>query len=166
MSASDHELKRLASAVCAVVTVSDTRTPETDKGGPLIVDRLKAAGHQLLGYEIIPDDPARIRAHVEALCAGTCDVVILTGGTGIAPRDRTYEAISPLLEKRLDGFAELFRLLSFEEIGPSAMLSRALAGTRGKTLLFSLPGSPNAVQLAMDRLILPVLPHAVALLRT
>jgi molybdenum cofactor biosynthesis protein B len=153
-------------AACGVVTVSDTRTRETDKGGTLIVERLKSAGHNIVGYEIVPDDPDLIRRHVEGLCARGCDAVVLTGGTGIAPRDNTYEALLPLIEKKLDGFPELFRMLSFEEIGPLAMLSRALAGTRGKTILFSLPGSPKAVQLAMDRLILPVLPHAVAILRT
>ena len=166
MSTSEHETKQALSAVCAVVTISDTRTRETDKGGPLIVDRLRTAGHTINNYEILPDNPTRIARHVTELCDSGCDAVLLTGGTGIAPRDSTYEALLPLIDKRLDGFAELFRMLSFEEIGPSAMLSRALAGTRGKTLIFSLPGSPNAVQLAIDRLILPVLPHAVALLRT
>ena len=166
MSAADHHANQACSVTCAVVTVSDTRTRETDKGGSLIVDRLTTSGHQVVGYEIVPDDPVIIRQHIENLCAKGCDAIILTGGTGIAQRDTTYEAILPLIEKKLDGFAELFRMLSFEEIGPLAMLSRAVAGTRGKTLIFSLPGSPNAVQLAMDRLILPVLPHAVGLLRT
>jgi molybdenum cofactor biosynthesis protein B len=149
-----------------VVTVSDTRTLETDTGGTLIVERLKSAGHNIMGYEILPDDPVRIRRHVEGLCAKGCDAILLTGGTGIAARDTTYDAIFPLIEKRLDGFAELFRMLSFEEVGPTAMLSRAIAGTRGKTLIFSLPGAPKAVRLAMERLILPVLPHAVGILRT
>ncbi len=166
MPTSGHESNQVQSVVCAVVTISDTRTRETDKGGPLIVQRLKAAGHSISGYEILPDDSATITTRVQGLCLSGCDAVVLTGGTGIAPRDATYEALIPLIEKRLDGFAELFRMLSFEEIGPLAMLSRALAGTRGNTLIFSLPGSPHAVQLAMDRLILPVLPHAVALLQT
>lgn len=166
MNDSAHESKRQISVSCAVVTVSDTRTPATDKGGPLIVERLQSAGHRILDQKIISDDSTAIRAHVQELCGLTCEVVILTGGTGIAPRDVTYEAVLPLIEKRLDGFAELFRMLSFEEIGPSAMLSRPLAGTCGKTLIFSLPGSPKAVQLAMDRLILPLLPHAVGLLKS
>ena len=166
MSTSGHDSKRVISAVCAVVTVSDTRTRETDKGGPLIVERLKSAGHNVVGYEIIPDDPVQIRQQVDALCARGCEAIVLTGGTGIAARDTTYEALLPLIEKRLDGFAELFRRLSFDEIGPKAILSRALAGTCGHTLIFSLPGSPKAVELAMDRLILPVLPHGVAILRT
>jgi molybdenum cofactor biosynthesis protein B len=150
---------------CAVVTVSDTRTRETDRGGPLVIDRLIAARHAIAAYDIIPDDGPAIRSHVEALLARPCDAVILTGGTGIAPRDVTLEAVEPLLEKRLDGFGELFRMLSFEQIGPAAMLSRARAGTCGPCVVFVLPGSPKAVELAMDRLILPVLPHAAALLR-
>lgn len=164
MPTSGHDSNRVDAVVCAVVTVSDTRTRETDKGGPLVIERLQEAGHHVSGYEIVPDDPFRIRAHVESLCAKSVDAIVLTGGTGIAARDNTYEAILPLIEKRLDGFAELFRMLSFEEIGPAAILSRALAGTRGKAIIFSLPGSPGAVQLAMDRLILPVLSHAVGLL--
>ena len=166
MADPSHDLNKIATASCAVLTISDTRTPETDRGGTAIVARLKAAGHRVLSHEIVPDDPVLIRKRLEVLCAQECDVVLLTGGTGIAPRDTTFEAISPLMEKRLDGFAELFRSLSFQDIGPAAMLSRALAGTRGKTIIFSLPGSPKAVELAMERLILPVLPHAVALLRT
>jgi molybdenum cofactor biosynthesis protein B len=166
MNDSAHELKRQSSVTCAVVTVSDTRTRETDKGGSLIVERLQTAGHRILSYEIIPDDSALIRSHVLSHCGPKCDAIILTGGTGIAPRDVTCEALLPLIEKRLEGFAELFRMLSFEEIGPSAMLSRTLAGTCGKTLIFSLPGSPKAVELAMDRLILPVLPHATSLLQS
>lgn len=149
-----------------MITVSDTRTADNDKSGALIVERLESAGHRIASREIVRDEPAAIRLCVERMCELGCDVVVLNGGTGIAPRDTTYEAILPLLEKRLDGFAELFRILSFEEIGPSALLSRALAGTCGKTLLFSLPGSPKGVQLAMDRLILPVLPHAIGLLKS
>lgn len=132
----------------------------------MIVALLESAGHRIVGRQIIPDDSKRIRSHVLSLCVPQCDVIILTGGTGIAPRDVTYEAIEPVIEKRLDGFAELFRSLSFEEIGPAAMLSRALAGTCGKTLIISLPGSPKAVQLAMDRLILPVLSHAARQLKS
>jgi len=166
MPATDHHEKKVVSVTCAVVTVSDTRTRETDKGGTLVIERLAAAGHSISGYEILPDSSDLILRHVQEWCAKGCDSIILTGGTGFAPRDTTYEALEPLLEKRLDGFAELFRMLSFGEVGPAAMLSRALAGTREKTVIFSLPGSPNAVQLAMDRLILPVLPHVVGLLRT
>jgi len=166
MSEKSHESKRVASAACAVVTISDTRTPETDQGGLLVVEQLQSGGHRVIAHDIIPDDIDRIRQQVDSLCAQNYDVIVLTGGTGIAPRDHTYEALFPLLEKRLDGFAELFRMLSFEEIGPAAMLSRALGGIRGKALIFSLPGSPKGVRLAMERLILPVLPHAVGLLRT
>lgn len=166
MSTHDHASQPRTALRCAVVTVSDTRTAESDLGGPLIIGRLKAAGHTLGRYEIVPDDLPAIRSHLEALCLDELDAIVLTGGTGIAPRDVTYEAILPLLEKRLDGFGELFRLFSFEQIGPAAMLSRALAGIRGKTLVFALPGSPKAVELAMDRLIIPILPHAAGLLRT
>ena len=166
MSEPRHESNRIESLTCAVVTISDTRTPETDQGGRLIVEQLQSGGHCVVAYDIVPDDIDRIRQQVEKLCATNCDVIVLTGGTGIAQRDSTYEALFPLLEKRLDGFAELFRSLSFAEIGPAAMLSRALAGTRGQMLVFSLPGSPKAVRLAMEQLVLPVLPHAVGLLRT
>jgi len=166
MAEMSHESKRVVSAACAVVTISDTRTPVTDRGGPLVVEQLQSSGHRVIVHEIVPDDIDRIGQLVEKLCAMNCDVIVLTGGTGIAPRDHAYETLFPMLEKRLDGFAELFRSLSFAEIGAAAMLSRALAGTRGKSIIFSLPGSPNAVRLGMERLILPVLPHAVALLRT
>jgi molybdenum cofactor biosynthesis protein B len=127
---------------------------------------LTNAGHKVAAHDILPDDLLEIRRHVEALCSKGLDAIITTGGTGIAARDQTPEALLPLLEKRLDGFAELFRWLSVQEVGPVATLSRAFAGTWAKTIIFSLPGSPKAVRLAMEKLILPILPHAVALLRT
>jgi molybdenum cofactor biosynthesis protein B len=164
MPTPEHASKRATSVACAVVTVSDTRTKETDASGKVIIERLEGADHRIVRYEILPDDPARIHAHVESLCGSACQVVLITGGTGLAPRDTTYEAIASLLEKRLDGFGELFRMLSFEEIGAAAMLSRAVAGVRGQTAIFSMPGSTGAVRLAMDRLILPVLGHIVSLL--
>jgi len=164
MSTPEHLSKQATTVVCAVVTVSDTRTKETDASGKLIVERLEGAGHRVVGYELLPDAPGRIRAHVEALCTGDCRAVLITGGTGPARRDTTYEAISDLLEKRLDGFGELFRVLSFDEIGAAAMLSRAVAGVRGQTVIFSMPGSTGAVRLAMDKLILPQLGHIVSLL--
>lgn len=166
MSHAGHDQKQMPPIHCAVITVSDTRTDQTDKGGPLIADLLAAAGHRVLERRIIPDDAGHIRACIDEFAGRKIEAIILTGGTGIAPRDVTYEAVLPLLDKRLEGFAELFRLLSFEQVGPRAMLSRALAGTRGSLLIFSLPGAPDAVRLAMERLILPVLPHAAALLRT
>lgn len=166
MTASEHASRQVNSLGCAVVTISDTRTVETDRGGPIVIDRLKRAGHAIAAHDIVRDDLSTIRSHVETLCANDLGVIVLTGGTGIAPRDTTCEAILPLLEKQLDGFGELFRMLSFEQIGPIAMLSRALGGTRGRTLIFALPGSLKAVELGMDRIIIPILPHAASLLRT
>ncbi|MGP1373049.1 MAG: MogA/MoaB family molybdenum cofactor biosynthesis protein [Almyronema sp.] len=151
---------------CAVLTVSDTRTPETDRSGQLIQTSLAAAGHQVGAYQILADEPAQIQ---QCLMRWTqrpdLDAVILTGGTGIAPRDTTYDAIAALLEKTIPGFGELFRLLSYEEIGSRAMASRAIAGVYRAKLIFSLPGSSNAVKLAMQSLILPELSHLVGLLR-
>ena len=147
---------------CAVVTVSDTRTEETDRGGGAIVELLAQAGQGVAGKTIVPDDPERVRAAVQAgLGAPEVDVVITTGGTGITRRDGTYEVVSALLEKRIDGFGELFRALSYQEIGPAAMLSRACAGLAAGTIVISLPGSENAVRLAMTKLILPELGHLV-----
>ncbi len=146
---------------CSVVTVSDTRTPETDASGKFILEQLTHAGHTIVRYEVVPDEAARITQLVQELAAAQCAVVILNGGTGIAKRDSTFEAIDRLLEKRLPGFGELFRMLSYGEIGPAAMLSRATAGVYEGTLVFSLPGSPNAVELAMTRLIMPELTHLV-----
>ena len=147
---------------CAVVTVSDTRTAETDSGGGAIVELLEQAGHDVAARTIVPDDPDRVRDAVRAgIGAADVDVVITTGGTGITRRDGTYEVVSTLLEKRIDGFGELFRALSFQEIGPAAMLSRACAGLAGGTIVISVPGSEHAVRLAMTRLIVPELGHMV-----
>ena len=147
---------------CRVVTVSDTRTEETDRGGGAIMELLARDGHDVAGKTIVPDDPERVR---EALQVGIespdVDVVIATGGTGITRRDGTYEVVSALLDKRIDGFGELFRALSYKEIGPAAMLSRACAGLAAGTIVISLPGSENAVRLAMTKLILPELGHLV-----
>lgn len=150
-----------ASHACAVITVSDTCTPETDTSGQFIVQRLTAADHVIHQYAVVKDEAAEIVALVHELVRSACTVIILNGGTGIAKRDSTFEAIDVLLHKRLLGFGELFRMLSFEAIGPGAMLSRATAGVINDTLLFSLPGSTNAGELAMDRLILPELRHLV-----
>jgi molybdopterin adenylyltransferase len=144
----------------AVITLSDTRTAETDRSGQYIREAVEASGHFVARYAIVPDDPQRIRAEV---CAAIDDenvaVIVTNGGTGIAVRDTAYETIVELLDKRLDGFGELFRMLSYEEIGSAAMLSRAVGGiSRGK-VLFSLPGSTNAVRLGLDRLILPQAGH-------
>ncbi|WP_126428054.1 MogA/MoaB family molybdenum cofactor biosynthesis protein [Brevibacillus marinus] len=167
MSVVEHKAEAPASIGCMIITVSDTRTEETDKSGQLIKQYLQEAGHQTVLYRIVKDERAQI---VEAINTGAAseqvDVILLNGGTGIAARDVTYEAVRELLEKELPGFGELFRYLSYaEEIGPAAMLSRAVAGTyRGKAV-FSLPGSSGAVRLAMSRLILPELGHVVRELR-
>ncbi len=165
MAESKHRARRVESVVCAVVTVSDTRTVETDGSGALIHERLESAGHRICRYEILPDEPERVRDHVLALCDDSaCQAVLVTGGTGLAPRDTTYEALSGILEKQLAGFGELFRSLSYQEIGSAAMLSRATAGVCRSTLIFSVPGSTGAVRLAVDRLILPELGHLAWLL--
>jgi molybdenum cofactor biosynthesis protein B len=149
---------------CFVLTISDTRTDANDASGDAIVGLLTGAGHQVAGRRIVRDDPEAVREAVQAAVKAV-DVVITTGGTGITARDSTYEAITALLDKRLDGFGELFRMLSYAEIGAAAMLSRATAGSIGTTAAFSLPGSEPAVRLAMTRLILPEVGHVVRELR-
>ncbi len=146
----------------SVLTISDTRTLETDHSGQLLCSSLTEAGHQLVERQIVPDEAELIAGRVCQLCAAQdLDSLLLTGGTGISPRDRTPEAVRPLLDLELTGFGELFRSLSYAEIGPAAMLSRAFAGRRGGVLIFCLPGSRNAVQLAIDKILLPELPHLV-----
>jgi molybdopterin adenylyltransferase len=149
---------------CAVITVSDTRTVETDRSGQLIQQLLRTAGHDLISYTIVPDEPEQIQAQMAQLSL-TVETVICNGGTGIAPRDTTYDAIEHLLEKRLPGFGELFRALSYAEIGSRAIASRAVAGVYQGRLVFSVPGSSNAVRLAMEQLILPELRHLVGQLK-
>ncbi len=162
MSHVAHRAAGPATTRCFVITVSDTRTADTDRSGRAITELLAAEGHEVAGKTIVPDDADRVRGAVAgAIDSPDVDVVITTGGTGITRRDGTYEVIAALLEKRIDGFGELFRALSFEEIGPAAMLSRACAGLAGGTIILSLPGSENAVRLAMTRLILPELGHLV-----
>jgi molybdenum cofactor biosynthesis protein B len=153
-------------AALAVLTVSDTRTPETDHSGAAARRLLEEAGHLIVDHRIVPDEPERVRAAVlDRLAEPECDGMLVTGGTGISARDRTYEALNDLLDKRLDGFGELFRMLSFDQIGSAAMLSRACAGIARGKLLFSVPGSTPAVELALERLILPELDHLLAELR-
>ena len=162
MSHVEHKAQAPASVACFVLTVSDSRTPETDTGGRAIRELLEGAGHSVSGHAIVKDEPAQVAAKVrEQVGDSRTQVIITTGGTGITSRDGTFEAIDQLLEKRLDGFGELFRMLSFGEIGASAMMSRATAGTASRKAIFVLPGSPNAVRLAMTRLILPELGHVV-----
>ena len=149
---------------CAVFTVSDTRTIDTDRSGQLIQRLLTESGHTIAHYAIVPDEPELIRAQLTDLAE--IHAVILSGGTGIAPRDTTYDAIEQLLEKTLPGFGEIFRALSYAEIGSRAIASRAIAGVYSGSLIFSLPGSSNAVKLAVEQLILPELVHLVTQLRS
>jgi molybdenum cofactor biosynthesis protein B len=145
---------------CFVLTVSDTKTPETDTSGALIRELLTAAGHQVAGGRIVRDEPAEVARIVREACArDDVQAVILTGGTGITSRDSTYEAVEALLDKRLPGFGELFRMLSFQEIGAAAMLSRAQMGLHARRIVVSLPGSPNACRLALEKLLIPELGH-------
>jgi len=162
MSHQEHKAHGPASVACFVLTVSDTRTAETDTSGRAIRELLEAAGHRVSGHAIVRDEPSRVRETVLAQCAnGATQVIITTGGTGVTSRDGTYEAVNGLLEKRLDGFGELFRMLSYAEIGSAAMMSRATAGSASGKVVFVLPGSENAVRLAMTRLIIPELGHVV-----
>jgi molybdopterin adenylyltransferase len=160
-----HHLHRRAAprrVVAAVLTVSDTRTAANDISGALIRRLLSRAGHRVESSAILPDEPARIRRLLRTWAGNPgIQAILLTGGTGISPRDGTYEAVESLLEKRLEGFGEIFRLLSYRQVGPAAILSRAVAGSFRGRILFSLPGSERAVELAMRRIILPELGHLV-----
>jgi molybdopterin adenylyltransferase len=160
-----HRARASRAARCMVITVSDTRDLASDRSGQRALDLLTEAGHEVRARDIVTDDRAAITALVEAGIANAeIDAIILTGGTGIAPRDVTYEAVEALLEKPLQGFGELFRSLSYAEIGSAAMLSRAVGGVAGRTLIFALPGSTKAVELGIRKLIAPELGHAVGLL--
>ena len=162
MSATDHRRRAPACVRCFVLTVSDTRTLQTETSGRAIADLLEAAGHAVSGRDLVRDDPPEVTRVVrEQISKRDAQVIITTGGTGVARRDSTYEAITALLDKRIDGFGELFRLLSYHDIGPAAMLSRATAGVAGGCAIFMLPGSEHAVRLAMEKLILPELGHLV-----
>jgi molybdenum cofactor biosynthesis protein B len=150
----------------AVLTVSDTRTPETDTGGDVVEELMRGAGHEVVAREIVRDEAASIRTRlVDLLDRTDVDAVVTTGGTGISARDTTYEVVDRMIEKKLDGFGELFRMLSYEEIGAAAVLSRAVAGTVGTKLVASLPGSRNAVRLGVERLLAPEIAHVVFELR-
>jgi molybdenum cofactor biosynthesis protein B len=157
----------LAALRCAVVTVSDTRTIATDESGALIQRLLEGAGFAVADYALLPNMEARVRAHVRTLVArADVDAVLLTGGTGLGSKDRTVEAVRPLLDKELPGFGEIFRVLSFQEqIGAAAILSRAVAGGASGKFVVSMPGSKAAVELALTRIILPELRHAIRELR-
>ncbi|HLL50929.1 MAG TPA: MogA/MoaB family molybdenum cofactor biosynthesis protein [Thermomicrobiales bacterium] len=157
-----HRADAPDSVRCAVLTVSDTRSPDSDTSGTLIRETLKFSGHSVVDYRIVPDEPDQIREILEGwIGRDDVQVVLTNGGTGIAARDTTYDAISSMLDKRIDGFGELFRMLSWQEIGAAAMLSRAIAGVAGQTLIVAMPGSTNAVRLALTKLIVPELGHLV-----
>ena len=143
----------------AVVTVSDTRTPETDVNGQYLLTQIRAAGHHFTAYRIVPDEPAQIEAVLDEFCAGESRLILFNGGTGISTRDTTFDVLSRKLEKTLPGFGEIFRMLSYEQVGAATILSRATAGIYRGKLIISTPGSPAAVQLAWEKLILPELQH-------
>ena len=162
-TAHHHRREAARSLRCVVITVSDTRTPETDTGGDLVARLLADAGHEVMEREIVKDEPEAIGAGLrQALERRGVGAVVLTGGTGVAPRDVTPESVEPLLERVVPGFGELFRMLSYEEIGSAALLSRALAGIARGVVVFVVPGSRGAVRLAMEKLILPEIGHLAA----
>ena len=158
----EHHADAPTSLNLAVITVSDTRTVETDTSGALIVEIGEAAGHRVVERVIVPDEPGVMRPLLQGFGArDDLHAILMTGGTGISPRDLTYETVSSLLSKPLPGFGELFRMLSYAEIGPACLLSRAVGGLMGATVVLVMPGSRAAVQLAMNKIILPELPHIV-----
>ena len=158
----EHKATAPRSIGCWVLTVSDTKTPETDTSGQLIRTLLLEAGHQVVGSTIVRDEPKEVQRVIREACANDqVRAVIATGGTGITSRDSTYEAIDALLDKRLPGFGELFRLLSYHEIGAAAMLSRAQLGVHARRIVVSLPGSPNACRLALEKLLIPEMSHLI-----
>jgi len=158
----EHKAHAPRSVRCVICTVSDSKTPETDTSGQLLRELLTGAGHEVVGYHLVRDEPSQVHGVIHTACANPgVQAVVFTGGTGLTSRDQTFEAIEALLEKRLPGFGELFRMLSYQEIGPAAMLSRAQGGVRAGRLIFSLPGSPAACRLALERLILPELGHMI-----
>lgn len=160
--AEEHRSGARQSLELAVLTVSDTRTLETDTSGALIIELATGAGHRVLERAIVPDEPARMRPLLEAWRdRGDLHAILVTGGTGISPRDQTFETVSALLTKPLPGYGELFRMLSYAEIGPATILSRAVGGLSGRVVLLVMPGSRAAVELAMTKIILPELPHLV-----
>ena len=158
----EHKAQGPAAVRCAVITVSDSRTLETDTGGQTVIVHLTSAGHTVSHREIIPDDPERMRPLLESLRErDDLDAILMTGGTGVTSRDQTFETVSALLDKPLPGYGEVFRMLSYQDIGPAAILSRATGGLIGRKVLLTMPGSPAAVRLAMEKIIVPELPHLV-----
>jgi molybdenum cofactor biosynthesis protein B len=158
----EHKATAPKTLGCWVLTISDTKTPDNDTSGALIRERLTAGGHRVVGSSIVRDEPVEVQRVIrEAAADAAVQVIIMTGGTGITSRDSTYEAVDAMLDKRLPGFGELFRMLSWEEVGAAAMLSRAQMGIHARRIVVSLPGSPNACRLALDKLLLPELGHLV-----
>lgn len=155
-----HDLAASTPVVCAVLTVSDTRDESTDTSGQYILSSVRSRGATVSDYRIVKDDPEAVKLNVESLSESS-DVILINGGTGISKRDNTFEAVASILEKTLPGFGEIFRVLSYDDVGPAAMLSRAIAGVYRETVIFSMPGSQGAVRLAMDKLIIPELQHLV-----
>lgn len=160
-SSTDH--KKIAaergSILLAIVTVSDSRTPESDSNRHYLSQQIEAAGHALAAYHLIKDEPVQVQAVLEELASGEAQILLFNGGTGISPRDTTYDVLSQALEKSLPGFGEIFRMLSYEQVGAAAMLSRAVAGTYKGKVVISTPGSPAAVRLAWEKLIAPEIQH-------
>ncbi|NOT55341.1 MAG: MogA/MoaB family molybdenum cofactor biosynthesis protein [Deltaproteobacteria bacterium] len=166
MAVTEHKGKAHRVARCAIITASDTRTEETDTSGQKIKDLLAAHNHPVVSYQILKDEPLLITNAVRALLdQADVDAIMLNGGTGIAPRDSTFEAIQGLLEKEISGFGELFRMLSYQDIGSAAMMTRATAGVAKGKVVISLPGSTGAVELGMTKLVIPELGHMLFLLR-
>ena len=163
-SRSSEEHRRQAeeekgSIAFAIVTVSDTRTPETDRSGQAIRQMAEGAGHEVVAYRIVRDEPDEVAAALEEFSGSGAQVLVFNGGTGVSKRDRTYDVLARALEKELPGFGEIFRMLSYDEVGAAAMLSRATAGVYCGCAVISMPGSTNAVKLAMEKLILPEIQH-------
>jgi molybdenum cofactor biosynthesis protein B len=165
MGHEEHRREGPRSVRIFVVTASDTRSEAEDESGAFLREAAGQGGHVLAGYRIVKDEPVALRAALDEAARAGADAIVVNGGTGIATRDRTYEAVAALLDKRLDGFGELFRMLSYAEIGAAAMLSRAIAGTWGGRAIFSVPGSKAAVRLAWEKLIAPEIGHVVRELR-
>jgi molybdopterin adenylyltransferase len=162
VSVQSHHADAPASVRCAVLTISDTRTLETDTGGATLVRLLVGGGHEVCARGLVPDDPEQVQAWIQVQRArDEVQAILTTGGTGVTSRDSTYEAIMQLLDKPIPGFGELFRMLSYQEIGPAAMLSRACAGVSQCRIIVALPGSEGAVRLAVEKLVLPELGHLV-----
>ena len=162
-SIDEHHMQAVKRLRVALMTISDTRTVETDTSGALILELLTAAGHQIIEREIVRDEPDQMRPLLQGYRdRNDLDAVLMTGGTGISPRDQSYETVSALLTKPLPGYGELFRMLSYAEIGPACLLSRAVGGLMGERVVLVMPGSRAAVHLAMTKIILPELPHLVS----